>query len=287
MTICNILFSHKKSSSSSSSQTPTTTMPIFSSKKDKEANDPYNFADSDSDSSPPPAYNASQQDTRPDYLVAPPTSGALTTTDHWGPSTLFHLYRVSGTFSRHTKYALTLPDKKGIYMHVNYPATCYNPFSHKPHMIFQKPLSADLPPDDKANQETVASVVMHSFHDDDIEFPSGRRAPTKLISEGMLTRRHRVRLEGREYYWKGTGHHEGLKCVDIETDEEVARYQPALAAKRKIGKIQVQTGGMSEALLEGIVVSGLVMAQKEATARQASANSAAASSAGAAAAASG
>lgn len=117
------------------------------------------------------------------------------------------------------------------------------------------------------------------FSADEIYLPSlGRSAAsesTTVSSDGLFTRRKRVRFAGRDWFWRGTkekaagghkGHGEsivgsGLKCTDV--DGEVYALITKTASPNKVGRFAITKWGLSDREIEGLIVTGLAVLEKE------------------------
>jgi len=197
---------------------------------------------------------------------------SATSTDNWDGTTqapsqagdlpseaMYHIYHSNtGIFSSRT-LGITLNDKKSVVWHVTFPRGA-NPFSSKPDIQVQRS-SADGP--------VVGTARYHSFSPDEISFPVMKSASTTLERDGMFTRRHRIKLDGKPYYWKGT-HQDAsvfssgnLKFVDGDGRVYAVFMSVEHKAIKKVGRLSIVVPGLDERLLEQIVVSCMVLYEKE------------------------
>ncbi|KAF2101313.1 hypothetical protein NA57DRAFT_53287 [Rhizodiscina lignyota] len=233
----------------------------------------YKRADSAVSTSPPPSYQASPAATGvpphpyPLALPTPPDSPMVDTKE---PAQLvFHIYKTSPIFSRRT-YDITLPDKRSPAFHVSFPPTALG-MSGKPNIMVQRGTESG---------PVIGEVRFRSmFSPEEIHLTGfGRSSPpesTTVSSDGLFSRRKRVHFAGKDWFWKGTsskaaGGHKGggegmigghLKCTD-ESGEVVALITRT-PSPSKVGRIAITKRDLTDREIEGIVVTGLAVLEKD------------------------
>lgn len=173
-------------------------------------------------------------------------------------ASLYHIYSTAGMFSRRT-LSITLEDKKTVAWHVTFPKTG-TLFSSKPDVQIQRSSADGL---------VVGTGSFHTFSPDEIVFPGGAGASTTLDRDGVFTQRHRITLGGKQYFWKGTRRGTSmmssgnLKLADGDGKVHATFMSVEHKSVSKIGRLSIVVPGLEEKLVEQIVVSCMVLHEKQ------------------------